>query len=224
MSLVFKSLLKLLRGLRTRRLALVAAVSTFLVPSFAFAAGGGSISLNFSKSDFTYLYVSLGFGAIALFFGWLISKYVMRQSPGDEKMQEVGAAIKSGAIAYLSQQFKMMSVFVILLAIGLFLMFSGRYDGMLPLWISLSFIGGVAASYFAGYIGMIMAVNANTRTAHAAISSFKNAPEIAIKDGAAAGLVTVGMGLIVATHIFMIASSLNNREYILRHRVIDMDF
>ncbi|MCH7905103.1 MAG: sodium/proton-translocating pyrophosphatase [Armatimonadetes bacterium] len=205
MSLVFKSLLKLLRGVRTRRLALVAAISTFLVPSFAFAAGGGSVSLHFTKSDFTYLYISLGFGVVALFVGWLISRYVMRQSSGDEKMQEVGAAIKSGALAYLRQQVTMMSVFVLLLAIGLFFMFSSRYDEMLALWISLSFIGGVAASYFAGYIGMIMAVNANTRTAHAAISSFKNALEIAFKAGAVAGLVTVGMGLIGATLIFMIA-------------------
>jgi K(+)-stimulated pyrophosphate-energized sodium pump len=182
-------------------------LAAFLLPSLSMAAGGEDVNLRFTSSDNTYLVVSLVFGFIAIAFGFYFRGSVLSQSKGSEKMQEVGGAIKAGAMAYLSQQVRTMSIFVGLLAIGLFLMYNGKpgYDGMIPLWIAVSFVGGVAASYIAGYVGMLMAVESNMRTAHAALTSYGKALETAFRSGAVAGLFTVGMGLIGATAIFLLA-------------------
>lgn len=175
-----------------------------LAPGFAQAAGGENVALQFSSTDTLYIWISLGFGAIAIFAGWLVGRWVLGQSPGNEAMQEVGSAIKNGALAYLKRQFNTMLIFVALLAVLLFFLYQGSY-GPFAVWVSVAFIGGVAASYIAGYAGMIMAVNANTRTAHAALTSYKSSLEIAFRSGAVAGLLTVGMGLIGAALIFLLA-------------------
>ena len=175
------------------------------LPYMAMAAGGGNVELKFSSSDKLYLYISLAFGVLALITGLYISKNMMGLSPGTEKMQEVGKAIKEGALAYLQKQVGTMMIFVGLLAVGLYALYSGTYGGATALYISLSFIGGVAASYIAGHVGMLMAVNGNTRTAAAALTSYKQSLEIAFNSGAVAGLITVGMGLLGATLIFLFA-------------------
>ncbi len=172
------------------------------------ASGGENVVLTFTATDQMYLYISLGFGALAIVTAAYLRGKLLAKSPGDEKMQAVGLAIREGALAYLRQQVRTMSIFVVLLAIGLLLMFGGQYGSyMIGVWIAVSFVGGVAASYIAGYAGMIMAVNGNMRTAHAALSSYKNALEIAFQSGAVAGLLTVGMGLIGATLIFLLAGA-----------------
>ena len=178
-----------------------------LVPTGAFASAEANVKLNFSATDKYYLYISVVFGLLALIFGWILRTSVMKRSAGNEKMQEVGNAIKAGALAYLSQQVKTMSIFVILLAIGLFAMYNNSYGPMTSALVSVSFVLGVAASYIAGYVGMLMAVNGNMRTAHAALSSYKASLETAFQSGAVAGLVTVGMGLLGATAIILFAGS-----------------
>lgn len=172
-----------------------------LLPVSAFAAEG-DVKLHFTKGDLGVLAISGACGIIALLFGLVyIRNQVMSESPGSEKMQEVGAAIRDGALAYLRQQIRTMIIFVVLLAVGLFLLFRGNYGNMTALWMSICFMGGVAASYIAGYSGMLMAVNGNMRTAHAALTSYKKSLEIAFRSGGVAGMVTVGMGLIGATLI-----------------------
>ncbi len=197
---------KLFRGLRAiSPRAILYAVFAFLMacaPAGALAAGGEGVSLRFTTADMIYLYVSLGFGLIAIAAAWLIRGGVLAQSPGNEKMQEVGAAIRSGALAYLARQFKTMLIFVLLLAALLIFIFQHK-GWNIAIWTAVCFIGGVAASYIAGYAGMIMAVAANMRTAHAALTSPKQALETGFRSGAVAGLLTVGMGLIGATLIFL---------------------
>ena len=178
----------------------------------AFAAGAeANVKLSFTNEDKNYLYISLALALISILVGFGIRAGVLKQSPGDEKMQEVGAAIRAGALAYLRQQFTTMSFFVVAIAIGLFFMYRVPYSGLsvlgLPLaaWIGITFILGVLASYVAGYVGMIMAVAANMRVAAAAQTSYKTALEVAFKAGSVAGLVTVGMGLLGATAIFLLA-------------------
>ena len=186
-------------------LALALTLATLLLPAASFAAGGEAVNLKFSGSDYTYLWVSLVFGLLAIGFGIYFQKAVMALSKGSEKMQEVGGAIRAGALAYLRQQVRTMSIFVVLLAIGLFAMYFKSYGTMLAVYVALSFVGGVAASYIAGYIGMRMAVESNMRTANAALSSYGKSLETAFRSGAVAGLFTVGMGLIGATLIFLLA-------------------
>lgn len=170
------------------------------------ASAEGNVVLKFTQNDKIYLYVSLALGLLAIGVGWYLRRSVSAMSPGSDKMQEVGGAIREGALAYLRQQVKTMIPFVFLLAVGLFLMYWTRYESVpLGVWIAVCFVGGVAASYIAGYTGMLMAVDANMRTAHAALSSYKGALEVAFRSGAVAGMVTVGMGLIGATLIFLLA-------------------
>ena len=178
----------------------------------AFAAGSeANVKLVFTAEDKNYLYISLALAVISILFGFGIRSWVLKQSPGTEKMQEVGAAIRSGALAYLRQQVATMAVFVGLIAIGLVAMYYRQYAGMVvtgipvSIWMGVSFVLGVLASYMAGYIGMIMAVAANMRVAAAAQTTYKGALEVAFKAGSVAGLVTVGMGLLGATLIFLIA-------------------
>lgn len=177
-----------------------------LVPGAAFAAGAeANVELVFSSTDKIYLYVSLGCGALAIIVAFMLRSKLMAASPGNEKMQEVGQAIREGALAYLKRQVMTMIPFVILLGIGLFALFQSSFGVMIGILIAVAFVAGVAASYIAGYTGMLMAVNANMRTAHAALTSYKSSLEIAFQSGAVAGLITVGMGLLGATLIFLFA-------------------
>ncbi len=193
----------------TKRLltAWILAVLTIGLSAPAFAGGEASIKLAFTNSDKIYLYVSLGFGLIAVLFGYYFYQKLNRLSPGDEKMQEVGTAIREGALAYLAQQRKLMAGFVLVIALGLGAMYWSEYGPTLAIGVAACFVLGVVASYSAGFIGMKMAVNGNTRTAHAALTSYKSALETAFQSGAVAGLFTVGLGLIGATLIFLAAPS-----------------
>lgn len=176
-----------------------------LAPRTALAVGGENVHLEFSSSHLTYLFVSLAVGAISLVTAFLLAKSILAKSPGNETMQEVGRAIKEGALAYLKKQVGTMSVFILALAVLLVVIFQSRIGMSLSIWTAVSFVGGVLASYIAGFAGMIMAVNANTRTAHAALTSPRQALEVAFRSGAVAGLLTVGMGLVGATLIFLLA-------------------
>ena len=183
--------------------ALLATIAALIVPTAAFA-GEADVKLNFSQNDKMYLYISLVIGVLAVAGAFMLRSAVLKSSPGSAKMQEVGGAIREGALAYLGQQIKLMLVFVVLLAIGLFAMFGNQMNSyLIGGLVALSFIGGVAASYIAGYWGMRTAVDGNMRTAHAALTSYKSSLEIAFRSGAVAGLITVGMGLLGATVILL---------------------
>ncbi len=192
-----------LLSLRAIRILIVAVIGS-LIPTAAFAAEGDNVKLAFSSSDRTILIASFILGLVALAFGFYLRKVVMTESPGSDKMQSVGKAIKEGALAYLSQQVRTMLYFVVVLACGLAALYwsAGTQTAIL---IAVCFIGGVAASYIAGYAGMLTAVDGNMRTANAALTSYKKALEIAFRSGAVAGMVTVGMGLIGASLILLFA-------------------
>ncbi|MEZ5163545.1 MAG: sodium/proton-translocating pyrophosphatase [Fimbriimonadaceae bacterium] len=176
-----------------------------MLPNAAMASGGeAAIKLEFSGQDMYFLYASLVFGVLAIAFGAYFYKAVMSQSPGNEKMQEVGGAIRDGALAYLKQQVRTMAIFAVIIFAVLFALYRGTYGDALALATAFAFLGGVAASYVAGYVGMLMAVNANMRTAAAALTSYKKSLETAFQAGAVAGLLTVGMGLLGATIIFIV--------------------
>ena len=97
------------------------------------------------------------------------------------------------------------AIIVVIIAIVLFVLYMPTYGPLVATLMAVCFVLGVAASYIAGYVGMGMAVQANTRTAFAALKSYKLSLEIAFRSGAVAGLITVGMGLLGATLIFLFA-------------------
>lgn len=175
------------------------------LPASVLASGGENVQLTFSFTDYIFLGVSLVFGIIALVVAYSLRRWVLAQSPGPESMQSVGQAIMDGASAYLRTQIKTMSLFVLLIFVLLTAMYWGTYGPILAIGTAVCFLFGVAASYIAGAVGMNMAVRANMRTAFAALSSYSLSLHVAFRAGAVAGLITVGMGLLGATLIFLFA-------------------
>src|SRR5579871_6621502 len=143
---------------------------------------------------------------LAIGYGLLLVRIVLAASPGAKSMTDVADAVYEGSMAYLKRQIKTMIVFVIAIAIGLFMMYRSVYPDRLDLslGIAIAFVLGVSASYGAGFVGMWLAVKGNVRSANAALSSFKDAMELAFKAGGVSGMFTVGLGLLGATIIFLI--------------------
>ena len=142
---------------------------------------------------------------LAIGYGLILVRTVLAADPGPKSMTDVADAVYDGSMAYLKRQVKTMVFFVILIAIGLFVMYQRRYPDRLDLslGIAVAFVLGVSASYGAGFVGMWLAVKGNVRSANAALTSFKDAMELAFKAGGVSGMFTVGLGLFGATVIFL---------------------
>ncbi len=191
--------------LRSICLTLVAMMGAILSSRAAHASEAVSLP-TFSHSETTIILVVLASGILSVLVGMAWFKSVNDQSPGTEKMQEVGQAIREGAMAYLGQQIKMMFPLVVIIAVGLFFLFKGQEDYGIggAAGVAIFFCLGIGASYLAGYIGMRMATIANQRTANQARTTYKGALETAFHAGAVSGMMTVGLGLIGACLVFLI--------------------
>jgi K(+)-stimulated pyrophosphate-energized sodium pump len=197
------------RNLLRPRLAVAAALATAAAGlGTAGAAWGqeGKITLPpLQQTDLTILYLVLGSAIVALLYGAGLAVKVLRRSPGSAAMQEVSRAIQQGARAYLTRQAKTMVIFIVIITLGLYFMYRPVYPAnpIIPIGIALSFLLGSCFSWMAGALGMWLAVRANVRVAHAALSSFKRALETAFQAGTVAGMFTLGAGLLGATAIFL---------------------
>jgi K(+)-stimulated pyrophosphate-energized sodium pump len=152
------------------------------------------------------LWAVLASALISLIFGLYLVRIVLKADPGAKSMTDVADAVFEGSMAYLRRQVKTMIFFVIVIAVGLYMMYRNVYPDRLDLsiGIAVAFILGVSASYGAGFVGMWLAVKGNVRSANAALTSFKDAMELAFKAGGVSGMFTVGLGLLGATIIFLI--------------------
>ena len=179
------------------------------------AFAGEAIELpDFQELDIMWPAIGIVFvcALIGLVFGGMWFRAIMREDPGSRGMQGVSAAVQEGAWAYLKRQMKTMIWFVIVIAIGLFFLYRplpefGELDirfHAIPVYagVAIAFVLGVAASYLAGLVGMMMAVRANVRAANAALSSFKKALYVAFRAGGVSGMATVGLGLFGACLVF----------------------
>ena len=152
------------------------------------------------------------FSAIfGLLVGGMWLKAILKEDPGSQGMRSVAEAIQDGALAYLKKQVKTMSVFVAIVFVGLVFLYKGIPEFQvvkngIPIYVGVgvAFVLGVAASYIAGFVGMMMAVRANVRTANAALTSFKKALYVAFRAGAVSGMATVGLGLLGACIVFFL--------------------
>jgi len=171
-----------------------------------FLASEATIKLPpFTGQEYVYIFLVLLSALIGIGFAGFMFYSVMKKDPGNEDMQRIAAAIQEGAAAYLSQQARTMSIFVIILAIGLFILYSSLFGNtFLALGVALAFLMGVGFSYAAGGSGMYLAVRANQRTAQAAIKSYVDAMKIAFRAGSVAGMATVGLALLGAALLFLI--------------------
>lgn len=127
--------------------------------------------------DLTYMAPLSGF--LALITVWILAKLIKEEDPGTEKMREISSYIEEGAKAFLNREFKTIVYFIIPLGALLWILL--RWE------ISLGFILGSVSSMLAAYIGMMIAVKANVRTANASVSSAEKAVMIAFRGGGVTG-------------------------------------
>ena len=131
-------------------------------------------------------------GVLALVFAFWKATWVNRQDPGNEKMVEIGKAVREGAMAFLAREYRVLAIFVVIVAVLLFVFYSKGGTQM----IAVSFIVGALCSGLAGFIGMRVATAANNRTTQAARQSLNAALGVAFSGGTVMGMGVVGLGVL----------------------------
>ena len=145
------------------------------------------------------------FGILALIFVFLKNNWVSKQEVGNEKMERIAKNIADGAMSFLKAEYKILSIFVVAVAILLF--FKGQAENGSNGMVSVSFIVGAICSALAGFIGMKVATKANVRTTNAAQKSLGKALEVAFAGGSVMGLGVVGLGVLGLSSLFAIYSN-----------------
>ncbi|WP_457616423.1 sodium-translocating pyrophosphatase [Lutibacter sp.] len=141
------------------------------------------------------------FGVLALVFVFMKNAWVTKQDEGDEKMSRIAKNIADGAMSFLKAEYKILSIFV--LAVAILLYFKGSSEEGSNGMVALSFVIGAICSALAGFIGMRVATKANVRTTNAARTSLGKALEVAFAGGAVMGLGVVGLGVLGLSGLFM---------------------
>lgn len=149
-------------------------------------------------------------GAIALLFAMFLRSKVASYDPGTEEMMEIAGAIHEGAMTFLKRQYKSLAVFVVVVAIIIFI--AGYFsppDAMRP-ETAIAFIIGSITSALAGYIGMQTATTANVRTTQAAKKDTVSALDVAFSGGAVMGMTVVGLGLLGISIVYFLFGNPND--------------
>ncbi len=148
------------------------------------------------------VYLSLAAGVLALVFAYFKATWVSKQDVGTDKMKEIGLAIREGAMAYLSRQYRTLAAFVVVVAIALAVGY-GMQEASKAI-VAVSFLAGAACSGLAGLFGMRVATNANVRTTNAARTDMNAALKVAFSGGTVMGMSVVGLGLTGLTLLFLV--------------------
>ena len=151
--------------------------------------------------------IVIGSGLLALIFAFWKKNWIEAQDEGTDQMKKIGKSIADGAMAFLKAEYKILSVFVIAIAILLGIANANQADSD-PL-ISLSFVVGALASGLAGFVGMKVATKANNRTTNAARKGLASALNVAFSGGSVMGLSVVGLGVLGLGGLFMFYTSAN---------------
>ncbi|MYG74163.1 MAG: sodium-translocating pyrophosphatase [Acidobacteria bacterium] len=148
----------------------------------------------------TLLYLTPAFGAVALLFALNRARFVGRQDAGNERMVEIAAAIREGAMAFLRREYSVLAVFAVVVAV---LLYVANLGGGTEL-VGLSFLIGALCSAVAGWFGMRVATAANVRTANAARDSIAPALRVAFAGGSVMGMSVVGLGILGLSGLFLL--------------------
>jgi len=154
------------------------------------------------------LYLIIFTGLVAVFYSYLLSLQILKASPGNVKMQEIAEAIQIGAKAYLKRQYTTIAFVGIIVLVIVSYFFS-------PL-VGLGYFIGAALSGIAGYVGMLISVKANVRTAEASRKSMQAGLTMAFKSGAITGLLVAGLALLAIAiyYLILIELKVDSREII----------
>ena len=131
---------------------------------------------------------------VALFFAWYFFRQMMKESEGNVTMKEIAQYVRDGAMAYLRQQYKVVTIVFVVLAI-FFAILAYGFHIQNP-WVPFAFLTGGFFSGLAGFVGMKTATYASARTANAVTRSLNSGLKLAFRSGAVMGLTVVGLGLL----------------------------
>jgi K(+)-stimulated pyrophosphate-energized sodium pump len=162
------------------------------------------------------LYLIILSGLLAILYGYIVGKQILSASPGNSKMQEIASAIQEGARAYLNRQYKTISI----VGVVIFIIITFALD----LWVGLGFLIGAFLSGAAGYIGMLVSVQANVRTAEASRKGLAAGLNIGFKSGAVTGMLVAGLALLSISIYYLILLKLNVDSRIVVNALVGLGF
>ena len=147
-------------------------------------------------------------GLLSIVYGFFTGKNILSSSPGNNKMQEIASAIQVGAKAYLNRQYKTIAIVGAVVLVIISFAFS--------ILVGLGYLIGATLSGIAGYVGMLVSVQANVRTAEASRKGLSQGLSIAFKSGAVTGMLVAGLALlsIAVYYYFLLSFGVEEREIV----------
>ena len=162
------------------------------------------------------LYLIIFIGLLAVVYSYLLSSQILKSSPGNSKMQDIAEAIQIGAKAYLKRQYITIAIVGLIVLVIVSYFFS-------PL-VGLGYFIGAALSGIAGYVGMLISVEANVRTAEASRKSLQAGLTMAFKSGAITGLLVAGLALLSITIYYYILLELKVDKRVIIDALVALGF
>lgn len=147
---------------------------------------------------------------VALGMAWFFFRSMMKEEEGTDRMKEIAEHVRKGAMAYLKQQYKVVAiVFVVLAIVFAFMAYVLKVQNP---WVPFAFLTGGLFSGLAGFFGMKTATYASARTANGARTGLDKGLKIAFRSGAVMGLVVVGLGLLDIAIWFIVLNAVYQGE------------
>ena len=153
----------------------------------------------------------IGAGMLAMLYSFWKTGWINKQDQGTEKMERIGSNIADGAMSFLKAEYRVLAVFIVVVAV--LLGFANVGNSESSALIALSFITGALTSGLAGFLGMRVATKANNRTTHAARTGLAPALKVAFAGGSVMGLSVVGLGIIGLGTLFTFYQSFFEADY-----------
>ena len=160
--------------------------------------------------DNNIIYVLVA-GLLALIFSFWKTSWIENQDQGTKKMIVIGSSIADGAMAFLRAEYRVLSVFVI--AVAIILGFANKNNPESSVFIALSFLIGAVASGLAGFLGMRVATKSNNRTTNAARDNLERALNVAFSGGSVMGLSVVGLGVLGLGGLFLLYTNMYGSDF-----------
>ena len=158
---------------------------------------------------------------IGIAYGAYLIRWIMTLDEGTDKMKTIAKAIQEGAKAYLNRQYRTVAYVAVVLFVILWA--AGLWSDKFGFVTAIGFLIGAVASATAGYVGMVVAVRANVRTAQAAHGGLNAALQVAFKGGAVTGLLLIGLGLFAVAVFYYVASNAVGTEKAI-HALLSLGF